>query len=155
MLRSPLEDLDMPVELACEFFGHVARFEYTLKEAGFIQRNRPGVWPDWRGFAAEISAQLKVRAGSDLEQAIDFLCASPPAIQTGSVNWRQKHLAGDMPIAQALDAAYRVRNNLFHGGKHTGHSPAGRDEQLVRHALCLIRECVVQHGVLRTLWERP
>ncbi len=40
---------------------------------------------------------------------------------------------------QALEAAKRVRNNLFHGGKHTGHqNTEERDATFLRHAATVI-----------------
>ena len=142
-LTSPLDRLQMPPALALEFFAVFSRFEFALKDAGYWYLNRHGrAAPDWNAFAAEV--QLHATAGSDLSQAIDFLNHEPPKIQTSPHDWSDAPLRGATPIATALDAAQRVRHNLFHGGKHTLHSTPHRDEALVRASLTLLFACVRQ-----------
>lgn len=146
--QSPLDALQMPRDLACEFFAVFSRFEFALKEVGFVHINMGRAAPDWTGFATAASAFLQIPAGSDLSQAIDFLNREPPQVQTSAHNWEPKQLRGAAPVATALDAAQRVRHNLFHGGKHTPHSPPGRDEALVRASLTLLQACVAQEPAL-------
>jgi hypothetical protein len=137
----------MPAALACEFFAAFSRFEFALKESGHVYINRFGrAAPDWDGFAAV--ANLQAPAGSDLALAVDFLNGQPPLVQTSAHGWSHAPLRGSTPIATALDAAQRVRHNLFHGGKHTPHSPLGRDEALVRAALAVLLACVAQNPVV-------
>jgi hypothetical protein len=47
-------------------------------------------------------------------------------------------------VAQALNAAGRVRNNLSHGGKHAPEAVPGQDELLVRSALTLLIAVIEQ-----------
>lgn len=141
---SPLDLLQMPSALACEFFAVFSRFEFALKESGHFYVNRFGrASPDWDDFSAV--AILQAPAGSELALAIDFLNREPPQVQTSAHCWNPIPLRGATPVATALDAAQRVRNNLFHGGKHTPHSPPGRDEALVRAALAVLLACVAQN----------
>ena len=70
--------------------------------------------------------------------AIALLTRDPPKLQSFADGWQSLPLRGANAIAQAIDAATRVRNNLFHGGKHTPEAEPGRDEQLVRAALTLL-----------------
>lgn len=141
---SPFGSLQMPPPLACEFFAVFSRFEFALKESGHVYVNRRGrAAPDWDGFAAV--ATLQAPAGSVLAQALDFLNQEPPQVQTSAHGWDPLPLRGATPVATALDAAQRVRHNLFHGGKHIPHSPPGRDEALVRAALAVLLACVAQN----------
>lgn len=140
---SPFDSLQLPRGLVCEFFAVFSRFEFALKKSGFVYVNRYGrAAPNWDDFASAVS--LQVVPGSDLSQAVDFLNHEPPQVQTSAHEWKYLKLRGVPPIATALDATQRVRNNLFHGGKHTPHSPPGRDEKLVRAALTVLLACVEQ-----------
>lgn len=142
---SPFGSLQMPRDLACEFFAVFSRFEFALKELGFVYVNRYGrAAPDWDSFATAFAVSLQVDPGTDLYQAIDFLNREPPQVQVSAQGWKSAALRGISPVATALDAAQRVRHNLFHGGKHTPHSSPGRDETLVRAALTVLLACVAQ-----------
>ena len=142
---SPLHSLQMPPDLACEFFAVFSRLEYAMKESGYMRINRFNrAVPDWDRLAASAPNHFQVIPGSELSEAIDFLNNEPPQVQTAAQQWQVVPLRGIAPVSTALDAAQRVRNNLFHGGKHTPHSPPGRDEALVRASLTLLLACVSQ-----------
>jgi hypothetical protein len=154
-IASPCDGLQMPRELACEFFAVFARFEFALKEAGYVYVNRfKRAAPDWDRFASEAGAKLQVPAGSELDAAVAYLTDAPPQVQTSAQGWSEVPLRGDVSVARALDAVQRVRNNLFHGGKHTPHSAPGRDEKLVRLALVILSACLAQDGNLRYVFEQ-
>jgi hypothetical protein len=57
-------------------------------------------------------------------------------------------------VAKFFDAICRVRNNLFHGGKHTPHSPEGRDEKLVWCALTVLVAYLEQDDEMRDNFEQ-
>jgi hypothetical protein len=103
-----------------------------LKESGFIRINCKTVEPAWRKFGEFASKYLSVQPNSELAQAIDYLVTYIPEVQISKDNWKPIALHGGTKTEQAIDAVARVRNNLFHGGKHTPHSPLGRDEMLIR-----------------------
>lgn len=153
IVASPFDGLRIDRELVCELFAVFARFEFALKELGFI---RPGdiAEPAWRRFAEEMADSIRVYRGSELEKAIDFLCREPPQVQTGQLNWEERQLHGATKIEQSLDAVKRIRNNLFHGGKHTPHSLPGRDEQLIRSSLIVLYACLEQNEALRQAYSR-
>lgn len=134
----------IPAALAFEFFSVFSRFEFALKESGYDRINRFGrVTPDWGGFAE--SASLVAQPGSPLAESIHLLTHEPPMVQTAVHGWTHTPLRGDTVAAKALDAAQRVRNNLFHGGKHVPHSAPGRDEALVRAALEVLHAARTQN----------
>jgi len=154
---SPFDSLQMPRELACEFFAMFSRFEFALKECGFLYVNRFGrAAPDWDGYSKHAAVHIKVDNDSELAEAIRYLNKEPPQIQVSATVWDATiGLRGPEPIGTALDAVQRVRNNLFHGGKHTPHSPPGRDEKLVRFALCVLGSCLSQDHRLCEAYEQP
>lgn len=146
--------LQIPQSLACEFFAVFSRFEFALKESGYFYVHRGRASPDWRTFAATIAETLNVTPDSELSEAIDFLNAEPPQVQVSAHDWQAVALFGTTPIAMALDAAQRVRHNLFHGGKHSPHSPPGRDERLVRAALAVLLACLAQDPALSAAYDQ-
>src|SRR6266542_1145125 len=114
---SPFEGLQMPRELACEFFAVFSRFEFALKEEGYVYVNRFGrATPDWNRFAESAASVLDVEIGSDLEAAINYLTSELPQVQVSAQGWSPVPLRGSTRASQAIDAVQRVRNNLFHGG---------------------------------------
>ena len=124
-----------------------------MKESGyFYVNNSDRAAPDWRRFSAAAHSFLRFTSDSELSHAIGFLNREPPQVQGAALEWRAVPLRGADEVATALDAAQRVRHNLFHGGKHMLHSGAGRDENLVRAAITLLLACVSQCEALRTAY---
>lgn len=153
-MRSPFETLQVPREMACEFFAVFARFEYTLKAAGFLIASRDRAEPDWRKFARQAPTWLDVPSGSALAESITYLVYEPPQVQMRDLSWQDVPLHGDTETAQAIDATCRVRHNLFHGGKNTRHSPPGRDCRLVHSGLTVLMACLEQRPRLRDVYEQ-
>lgn len=155
---SPFDGLQMPAQLACEFFAVFSRYEFALKESGYYYVNRRGrAAADWDRYFVHANATIRADADPELFEAVQYLIVEPPQVQVAPAEWDQNVPLRGGPgiIGTALDAAGRVRNNLFHGGKHTPHSPAGRDERLVRSALCLLRACLRQDPQLAAAYEQP
>lgn len=151
-IPSPFDGLHLDRELICDFFAAFSRFEFALKESGFARNHRGSIEPTWRGYASEVAKLLTVERGSSLDEAINYLCNDPPLFQVGAKQWEQRPLQGDSKLEQAIDAAKQVRNNLFHGGKHTPHSPPGRDNQLVKSSLVVLYACLVADDKLRDVY---
>lgn len=153
-INSPDAGLRISPTLVCEFFATFSRFEYALKECDFVMFRRGFIEPDWHGFG-EHAADFAVEQGSELDAAISYLTESAPKVQTAKMDWQSKDLHGRTPMAQAIAASCRVRNNLFHGGKHTRHSPDGHDQRLVECALAVLNACLEQNDRLREIFEQP
>ena len=155
---SPFDGLQMPARLACDFFAVFSRFEFALKDSGYYYVNRRGrAAADWDRYFSLANATVLDDADSELFESVQYLMAEPPQVQVAPDQWDQNVplRGGPGSIGTALDAACRVRNNLFHGGKHTPHSPPGRDEKLVRSSLCLLRACLKQDRQLAAAYEQP
>jgi len=156
-IASPFDGLAISCDLACEFFAVFSRFEFALKECGFVYVNREGrAVPDWRGYRDRAATLLRIQDDAVLVEAVAYLNDEPPQVQVGAQSWSDTSaLRGTAPAGTALDATQRVRNNLFHGGKHSPHSPPGRDEKLVRAGLAVLYACLTQDDNLRREYEQP
>lgn len=105
-------------ELLLRFLLAFARFEFSLKAAGYLKRHDGKAEPNWVEFARDPALESPSYPAS-----VAYLRTSPPArqvAQNGILTW-----AGFKPIEDAdpstvlwyTTAICGVRNNLFHGGK--------------------------------------
>ena len=107
------------------FFYSFSRFEFALKENGLVTRGRRGsAQADWQTFVKKNETKY------DPCEAAGQLMAEPPDVQQleGHHAWKWAPLQFDdnqSQLSQAVLIVKTVRNNLFHGGKH---SAAGWDE---------------------------
>jgi hypothetical protein len=156
--RSPLDGLDISKPLVLEFFVVFSRFEFALKEVGYNTVDHyKNLLPDWKKFSSD-AAPWFITIPEEYEQAIAYLLGNPPCRQikrTGApIEWLvQTYSAQTTNAVRILDAVKTVRNNLFHGGKHTPHSPPGRDEELIKASLTVLRYCLVCADALRIEYE--
>lgn len=151
-IPSPFDGLHLNRELTCEFFAVFSRFEFALKESGFVREARGLIEPAWRRYAEDLAKVLIVERGSPVDEAINYLCTEPPLFQVGAQRWEHRPLHGESKFEQAIDAAKQVRNNLFHGGKHTPHSPPGRDNKLVESSLVVLYACLAADEKTRDVY---
>lgn len=151
-IPSPFDGLHLDKGLICEFFAVFSRFEFSLKEAGYCRDVRGLVEPAWRGYAQKAVELVIIEPGSPLDEAITYLCDEPPLFQVSAQRWELRPLYGIGRLEQALDAAKQVRNNLFHGGKHTPHSPVGRDNRLVASSLMVLHACLQADAEIRDVY---
>ena len=114
-----LEDVSADVrDRAFEFFYWFSRFEFALKENGFLKNNKPGARaePGWGLFIGEHEA------GYNLSEAGVRLVEASPQRQIVGPHGLKFTSVGfdDQPseLAKAVRLLKTVRNNLFHWGKH-------------------------------------
>jgi hypothetical protein len=102
-------------ELVCQFLLVFSRFEAALKRAGFARQNGERLTVEWRRFARE-SGQ-----GIDLPvEDLGVLVLAPPArqqIMDNQLSFVPEDRPAELTAEWVLEMVYRVRNNLFHGGK--------------------------------------
>ena len=157
MATSPFEHLQVAPNLVCEFFGAFSRFEFALKESTFFRSGRNSrAAPNWDLFGEKYGKLLATKSDPALLDAVHYLLQKPPQVQVvenKSIQWKKLSLRGTTDGARVIDAVQRVRNNLFHGGKHSPHSPPGRDERLVRSALVVLDACIGLNEELRFNYE--
>ena len=129
-------------QLILDFFEKFARLEAAMKERGFCTRGKyKAAKPDWTKFDTELAGNLVPGSGNELVAAMTYFLAQPPEVQilrNRKAVFEPKPLRGQTDGAKVLCAVCRVRNNLFHGGKHTDHSPEERDPTLLRHAITVL-----------------
>lgn len=153
-VASPFTNFHLPRDLVCTFFAVFARFEFALKDSGSITTARGYAVPNWKGFSKSAAKTLQIRAGTELEAAVTHLITYPPWVQVGKDAWEARPLKGASNVEKAIEAAQRVRNNLFHGGKHTPEPHRGRDERLINAVLVLITGLLEQDDALRNSYEQ-
>jgi hypothetical protein len=153
-LIDPYSTLAVPKELVADFLGVFARCEFAMKETAYVRDDHGIAAAAWQGLANDAGGWLQVQLGAELDQAIETLTSEPPRLQAFGGGWQTVPLPGGHRVAQAVNAAVRVRNNLFHGGKHAPEAAPGRDELLVRSAKALLLAVVEQSpGDLRGAYE--
>lgn len=156
--RSPLDDLDISKPLVLEFFAVFSRFEYALKATGYDKVDSyKNILPNWKKFSSD-AAPWFIKVPEEYEQSIAYLLENPPCRQIkrdgAPAEWSVQAYSSQTPNAvRILDAVKTVRNNLFHGGKHTPHSPPGRDEELIKSSLAVLSYCLVCFDDLRIEYE--
>lgn len=107
--------------LAFDFFFSFSRFEFALKENGYLKSHKAGVSaePGWDKFTKRMHAKY-----SPSPEAIALLAAKPEQQIVGAHNDLQWKAVDLTNCHSELDKVVRllktVRNNLFHGGKHGG-----------------------------------
>lgn len=148
MLPDPFTFLAIPKELACEFFAVFSRFEFALKEGGYV-KGEGRASPDWQRFTRDVVLE----ADGPVAVSLGYLIAYPPQIQTPDLKWKALALQGKTDRAKALESIQRVRNNLFHGGKHPPMSTPGRDAELVQASLAVLYAVLEQNEQIRSDYE--
>jgi hypothetical protein len=142
-------------QLILEFFEKFARFEAAMKESEFCTggESKPAK-PDWTKFDTELAGNLGAHVNGSkkaLVEAMKFFLGQPPEVQISrnrKAVFERKALIGKTDGAMVLCAVRRVRNNLFHGGKHTDHSPEEHDQTLLRHAITVLdAAAALDHGL--------
>lgn len=131
-------------ELASKLFQLFSRTEYALKMSGY--NTGDGIAKaDWRSFAFAVENLIE-NPSDDLRQAIDFLSENPPKRQmivNGQIVWEDAAPQTDLRAEELLIYVRRVRNNLFHGGKFSGHwFEPERSEALLKSSLDVLRACI-------------
>lgn len=123
--------------LDIEFFRMFARFEFALKKAKYIRARAGMVAAHWDKFANDLGAAFFERVKD--EALADTILHSPPNKQavdgSGELVWQDcKPPENSVALFVAIR---RIRNNLFHGGKHE--NPYNdRDEELLSQGIAIL-----------------
>ena len=136
--------------LSFEFFRGFSRCEYCLKVVGLRDPTRKDPTADWGAFSTEVQHLLEAPSNPELKEAVDYYLAHSPKKQIarddGALDWKESLPDHKHQAELILRLVCRVRNNLFHGGKFNGHwFEPQRSEELLHHALEILRSCVANH----------
>jgi hypothetical protein len=142
-------NLHVDRELAFDFLVIFSRFEYALKEMKHVHKN--GKLPrnldvDYSGYAQNIEGVFaaRIKSSDSLKAAVEYFCQSPPRRQIWDgfrPDWAAPETGLKPSASQMLVFTFRVRNNLFHGGKGWL-APEGnidRDRRLMESAIAIIQ----------------
>jgi len=135
-----------------EFFYIFSRFEFALKESGYINtpnKNSDNATPNWDAFIKEYKKVFK--PSEENIDAVNYLLAKPPQKQkvyqdeSGSfkTTWEPFNIDKNAPSLKTLvDVVKTVRNNLFHGGKYgdKGWDDKARLSLLLKHSSTVIKQ---------------
>lgn len=143
-------------EAVLDYYVAFSRFEYALKECGFVHGGDDGAQPDWDGFAKRLkvtAGQLYDASTDVLRKEIDALVQDPPKVQVeraGRLGWKPKRLRDHSNAALSVYVR-RVRNNLFHGAKEP---LTDRDRWLVSVGLNILDQFLAMSQDLKHCFSR-
>ena len=131
---------------AFDFLYAFARFEFCLKEAGYLKADKPGkkAEPNWDRFVRSNRSRYHFS-----DAALSLVKADPEQqfnTSKGTLAWRGIEFDPNEFELQVVVLLLRAtRNNLFHGGKK---SPSGWDDvqrttALLGHARSVLDELAV------------
>lgn len=150
-------------ERTCEFLLVFSRFEFALKQLGYVKQNGTRLIVEWKRFAREtLDDSINSLAPSESEafdlEAINLFTTRPPArqiLKNDKLDWkREEPPAKDkVTLEWLLEMLYRVRNNLFHGSKQPFEPP--RDRKLLEASLELIDLCLQLRDDLYEAYRKP
>ena len=155
-------------ELLLNFFLTFSRFEYALKASGLFKRTNPQrddpsrPWeaqPDWDTFAVSLRCEFQLDRTETLKRACEYILDSPPlkqVITDDLPSWetpvRPSH---ESDVEFLLRMVRCVRNNLFHGGKHSNeiHEDIERTEMLLKSSLTILDEGLALSPKVKSLFD--
>lgn len=119
--RKLLAELRVDEKTVVEFFVAFSRFEFALKQAGYLKARNGKAKPDWDAFAKKHENEFDPEKEPELREAWNYLDKDPPKTQVvvdGKLDFEvDERLKGKSPFEKATRVVRTVRNNLFHGGK--------------------------------------
>ncbi len=121
-------------DLAFEFFFRFTRFEFALKENGYLKSRNPGARaePGWDPFVARWHQGY--HGSEEARRLIDAAPKRQVVGPTASPEWENVDLREcQSELGRVVRLLQTVRNNLFHGGKHgdTGWDDPKRTAELL------------------------
>ncbi len=138
-------------QLLLDFFLTFAKFEYALKNCGFYQRrnlNQYDARPDWDRFPGSLRDSFQIGRDDKLRQACQYILDEPPnkqVIVNNSVDWQTPERGNnESDINFILRMVRCIRNNLFHGAKHSTNVNKNKErtEKLLKYSSVILKECL-------------
>jgi hypothetical protein len=129
------------------FFATIARFEYALKQAGYLKYEKPGTSAEagWTGFAADLGDGVLQQARALPELQVLFV--APPRLlkvdKDQAVSWKKARAVNS--VADFFMVLQDVRNTLFHGDSRVHGDRDGALIDAAQHALDLAWQSALQN----------
>jgi hypothetical protein len=111
MATELFELLNVRRELTLDFMAVFARFEYALKQGGYVKGDERQVSPDWDHFAKDVSTLDAVILAPVLNSC-KYLQEHPPKkqiLRAGLLEWADRKGSSGPPIADVLLNVRTVR----------------------------------------------
>jgi hypothetical protein len=148
-LKEPFDSTSDYHSLASTFLLVFSRFEFALKSKGYATMQGPRLMVKWRKFEDENSSAFDTSQNATADYLP--LITSPPSRQTldGDVfGWNEEppRVPSDADLKWLLEMVYRVRNNLFHGGKWP--TDGNHSADLIKSSMLVIAKCLEFHPPL-------
>jgi hypothetical protein len=152
--KSPQDIPDDLQELCIEYFFMFSRFEYALKENGFLKKSRyKNAEPNWKKFVEEFGSTY---VPSD--EARNLL-KNPPdrhIVRDDCCQWEKidfDHFASDLD--KVVFIIKTIRNNLFHGGEnsHPDWDNPERNAFLIKNAISVLGNLAELSELERDYWR--
>ncbi len=114
------ESLRVSGELLLYFFVVFSRFEYALKQHGFVKTGRGGeAQPNWDKLTSMLKTESEATIAPILKLG-QYMLDRPPkkqVLRNGALEWEDVAPPRKKDLEFLIQGVKRVRNNLFHGGK--------------------------------------
>jgi hypothetical protein len=133
--------------------------EHALKTVGLSREPGGYVEADWDAFARLIAAEFQKLQEQPLLDAVSFLVTAPARREVTTAagsGWKSlSRSQGLSDMEWLLRIVRQVRNNYFHGGKHSSKAPVepGRDQRLVESALTVLMACIPLHAEVKVAYD--
>jgi hypothetical protein len=152
--RSPQEIPDDFRELCMEFIFLFSRFEYALKENGFLRSGKyKNAEPSWKKFVEEYDSTYSPSA--EARELIN----NPPerqVVRDGSCQWEKIDLTNfSSDLNKVVFILKTIRSHLFHGGKNS-HPDWDNSEKaafLIRNAISVLGNLAGLSDLERDYWR--
>jgi hypothetical protein len=147
-------------KLSYDFFYFFSRFEFALKNTGFLNSNNNVVMADWDKFAelTEKEKKLSDIDSTQFKKTINYFFENPPQKQfinnVGVLDWKNSKPVNHNWI-ELITLIRRVRNNFFHGGKFCNGPIIGseRDITLIKNSLIVLKKSLDLNKKIKNKFE--
>lgn len=140
-------NLHIDLDLSRDFLIVFSRFEFALKQKLYVHKGdtERDLKVNYSKFGVDIRDEFKskIDGNPNLKKAVGYFCSEPPKKQIWNGEkpcWSEPETGLEASSDVMIQLIYRVRNNLFHGGKGWL-KPEGnieRDKKLMEYALVIL-----------------
>ena len=152
--KSPQDIPDDLRELCIEYFFKFSRFEFALKENGFLKKGRhKAAKPNWKKFIREYASTY-----SPSQEARNLMNDPPDRqiVRDGRCQWEKTNFANfDSDLDKVVLVLKVIRNNLFHGGKNSQFDwdNPERSAFLIENAISVLGDLASLSELERDYWR--
>jgi len=132
------------MNLCSDFLMLYSRFEYALKESGYLQ-GRGNAMASMKDFLTNIEDHFNPEVDNNLNHSVNYILNHPPRKQMKldeRLVWRDQEFNGSL-IQELGEYVRRIRNSLMHGAKFHGQiREGGRNWRLLTSAMFIVEHWI-------------